>query len=74
MRTQGHLRVTLNTKLWPEMTLERANEKSLRITGMDEENDVKIYLIMVNTNKCCHLFIINLSNYFGIFLLFLVFL
>lgn len=48
MRTQGHLRVTLNTKLWPEMTLERANEKSLRITGLEAENDVKIYLIMVS--------------------------
>ena len=48
MRTQGHLRVMLNSKLWPEMTLDRANEKSLRITVMEAENDVKIYLIMVS--------------------------
>ncbi|XP_031553918.1 ran-binding protein 3-like isoform X2 [Actinia tenebrosa] len=46
MRTQGHLRVMLNSKLWPEMTLDRANDKSLRITVMEAENDVKIYLIM----------------------------
>lgn len=46
------------------MTLERANEKSLRITGLDEENDVKIYLIMVNTNKCSYLFITNFDKLF----------
>ena len=47
MRTQGSLRVVLNTKLWPSMTLEKGNEKSLRITAMDSENNIKIYLIMV---------------------------
>ncbi|EDO42533.1 predicted protein, partial [Nematostella vectensis] len=47
MRTQGNLRVMLNTKLWPEMTLDRANDKSLRVTAVDgEHNDIKIYLIM----------------------------
>ena len=49
MRTQGSLRVVLNTKLWPSMTLEKGNEKSLRITAMDSEKDIKIYLIMVST-------------------------
>lgn len=47
MRTQGSLRVVLNTKLWPSMTLEKGNEKSLRITAMDTDKDIKIYLIMV---------------------------
>lgn len=47
MRTQGSLRVVLNTKLWPSMTLEKGNEKSLRITAMDADKDIKIYLIMV---------------------------
>ncbi|KXJ09968.1 ran-binding protein 3 [Exaiptasia diaphana] len=56
MRTQGHLRVTLNTKLWPEMTLERANERSLRITGFDADNDVKIYLIMAGPKDIQQLF------------------
>ena len=48
MRTQGSLRVVLNTKLWPNMTLEKGNEKSLRFTAMDSEKDIKIYLIMVS--------------------------
>ncbi|XP_068676483.1 ran-binding protein 3-like [Montipora capricornis] len=50
MRTQGSLRVVLNTKLWPSMTLEKGNEKSLRITAMDSENNIKIYLIMAAPN------------------------
>lgn len=50
MRTQGSLRVVLNTKLWPSMTLEKGNEKSLRITAMDSEKDIKIYLIMAAPN------------------------
>lgn len=29
------------------MTLEKGNEKSLRITAMDTDKDIKIYLIMV---------------------------
>ena len=48
MRTQGSLRVVLNTKLWPNMTLDKGNEKSLRFTAMDSEKDIKIYLIMVS--------------------------
>lgn len=50
MRTQGSLRVVLNTKLWPSMTLEKGNEKSLRITAMDTDKDIKIYLIMAAPN------------------------
>jgi len=50
MRTQGSLRVVLNTKLWPSMTLEKGNEKSLRITAMDSDKDIKIYLIMAAPN------------------------
>lgn len=47
VRTQGNLRVVLNTKLWPQMTVEKANEKSLRVTALDtDSSDIKIYLIM----------------------------
>ena len=50
VRTQGNLRVVLNTKLWPQMTVEKANEKSLRVTAIEtDSSDIKIYLIMV-----CH--------------------
>ncbi|CAG5121095.1 unnamed protein product, partial [Candidula unifasciata] len=49
MRTQGSLRVVLNTKIWPGMTIERASVKSVRITAMDTDETVKIFLIMTNT-------------------------
>jgi len=44
MRTVGSLRVVLNTKLFPNMKCEKANEKNVRISAM-EENDLKIFLI-----------------------------
>ena len=44
--------MVLNTKLWPNMTLEKGNEKSLRFTAMDSEKDIKIYLIMVSKLLC----------------------
>lgn len=48
MRTQGSLRVILNTKLWPQMQVDKASEKSLRITAMDtDEHGVKVFLISV---------------------------
>lgn len=48
MRTQGSLRVVLNTKVWPAMTVERASPKSIRISAVDTDTDtVKIFLIMV---------------------------
>ncbi|BFZ16495.1 hypothetical protein BsWGS_19533 [Bradybaena similaris] len=49
MRTQGSLRVVLNTKIWPGMTIERASVKSVRITAMDTDEAIKIFLIMTNT-------------------------
>lgn len=63
MRTQGSLRVVLNTKLWPNMTLEKGNEKSLRFTAMDSEKDIKIYLIMVSQ------FFVFILNFWLIFFL-----
>ncbi|KAH9496849.1 Ran-binding protein 3, partial [Bulinus truncatus] len=49
MRTQGSLRVVLNTKIWPGMTIERASPKSVRITAMDTDETIKVFLIMTNT-------------------------
>ncbi|GFR93453.1 Ran-binding protein 3 [Elysia marginata] len=49
MRTQGSLRVVLNTKIWPGMTIERASAKSVRITAMDTDESIKVFLIMTNT-------------------------
>ena len=49
MRTQGSLRVVLNTKIWAAMTVERASQKSIRITAVDsDDGSVRVYLIMVS--------------------------
>lgn len=45
-RVVGSLRLVLNTKLWPEMVLDRAGNKSLRISAMDAQHQVKLFLIM----------------------------
>jgi len=55
MRTVGSLRVVLNTKLWPNMVCEKANEKSIRISAM-EENEVKIFLISCSPKDADKLF------------------
>jgi len=44
MRTAGSLRVILNTKLFPNMICEKANEKNVRISAM-EENVLRVFLI-----------------------------
>lgn len=54
MRTQGSLRLILNTKLWPQMQVDKASEKSVRITAMDtEDQGVKVFLISVRITKLC---------------------
>jgi len=55
MRTVGSLRVVLNTKLWPNMICEKANEKNVRISAM-EENEVKIFLIACSPKDADKLF------------------
>ncbi|KAJ8277393.1 hypothetical protein GJAV_G00074670 [Gymnothorax javanicus] len=50
MRTQGSLRLILNTKLWAQMQIEKASEKSIRITAMDtEDQGVKVFLISASS-------------------------
>ncbi|XP_050978738.1 ran-binding protein 3a isoform X1 [Labeo rohita] len=57
MRTQGSLRVILNTKLWPQMQVDKASEKSLRITAMDtEEQGVKVFLVSSSSKDTAQLF------------------
>lgn len=48
MRTHGSLRVILNTKIWPGMTIERASSKSVRITATDGAEGVKVFLIVTS--------------------------
>ncbi|XP_046384752.1 ran-binding protein 3 isoform X2 [Ischnura elegans] len=47
MRTQGSLRVVLNTKIWAGMSVVRASPKSIRMTAMDE-NQIKVFLLMAS--------------------------
>lgn len=54
MRTQGSLRLILNTKLWAQMQIDKASEKSIRITAMDtEDQGVKVFLISVSQPRGC---------------------
>ncbi|KPP67796.1 ran-binding protein 3-like [Scleropages formosus] len=57
MRTQGSLRLILNTKLWPQMQVDKASEKSIRITAMDtEDQGVKVFLISASSKDTGQLF------------------
>lgn len=47
MRSQGSLRVILNTKIWTGMTVERASQKTVRITAADGDG-IKVFLIVAN--------------------------
>ncbi|KAM6474246.1 ran-binding protein 3-like isoform 2-T2 [Liasis olivaceus] len=50
MRNQGSMRLILNTKLWTQMVIERANRKSVCITATDlEDGSVKVFLIQAST-------------------------
>jgi len=50
MRTQGSLRVILNTLIWPGMLVERASPKSIQITAADGDDGIKIFLISASQN------------------------
>ncbi|XP_077752332.1 ran-binding protein 3-like isoform X2 [Canis aureus] len=49
MRNQGSLRLILNSKLWTQMEIQRANHKNLRITATDlEDYSIKVFLIQAS--------------------------
>lgn len=48
MRVQGSLRVVLNTMIWPNMLVERSSKRSVRISAVDADDGIKIYLIQAN--------------------------
>mgnify|MGYP001225274874 FL=1 len=50
MRTAGSLRVILNSKVFPEMTLEKPNEKNIRLTAMDGMVSITKYIL--NKRDC----------------------
>lgn len=44
-RTAGTQRLIMNTKIWPGMTAERAAPKSLRLTAMDVQGSIRIFIV-----------------------------
>ena len=56
MRTGGSLRVILNTKLYPGMTMENPTEKNIRLTGYDDCGQVKVFLISGSAKDIASLF------------------
>ncbi|XP_013370468.1 PREDICTED: ran-binding protein 3-like isoform X2 [Chinchilla lanigera] len=57
MRNQGSLRLILNSKLWAQMKIQRANHKNLRITATDlEDYSIKIFLIQAGAKDTGYLY------------------
>ncbi|XP_031413092.1 ran-binding protein 3-like [Meleagris gallopavo] len=57
MRNQGSLRLILNTRLWGQMVLKRANSKSLCFTATDQEDhSVQVFLIQARSKDAGYLY------------------
>lgn len=57
MRTQGSLRLILNTKLWAQMQVDKASEKSVRLTATDAEDQaVRVFLISASSKDTGQLY------------------
>ena len=48
MRVHGSLRLVLNTKIWPQMTVERASNKSVRVSAQTDDGSIGVFLITVS--------------------------
>ncbi|NXT56914.1 RNB3L protein, partial [Pluvianellus socialis] len=56
MRNQGSLRLILNTRLWGQMVIQRANRKSLCFTATDQEDhSVQVFLIQASSKDTGYL-------------------
>ncbi|KAF6357463.1 RAN binding protein 3 like [Rhinolophus ferrumequinum] len=57
MRNQGSLRLILNSKLWAQMEIQRANHKNIRITATDlEDYSIKVFLIQASAKDTGYLY------------------
>ncbi|NWW40929.1 RNB3L protein, partial [Panurus biarmicus] len=57
MRNQGSLRLILNTQLWEQMVIKRANRKSLCFTATDkEDHSVQVFLTQASSKDTEHLY------------------
>lgn len=50
MRTHGSLRLILNTKIWATMVVDKASQKSVRISAQNEDGAIGMYLIQAAMN------------------------
>ncbi|XP_065596060.1 ran-binding protein 3-like [Cyrtonyx montezumae] len=57
MRNQGSLRLILNTRLWGQMVIKRANSKSLCFTATDQEDhSIQVFLIQATSKDAGYLY------------------
>ncbi|XP_010150026.1 PREDICTED: ran-binding protein 3-like, partial [Eurypyga helias] len=57
MRNQGSLRLILNTRLWDQMVIKRANRISLCFTATDQEDySVQVFLIQASSKDTGYLY------------------
>ncbi|XP_010134106.1 PREDICTED: ran-binding protein 3-like, partial [Buceros rhinoceros silvestris] len=57
MRNQGSLRLILNSRLWKQMVINRANRKSLCFTATDQEDhSVQVFLIQASSKDTEYLY------------------
>ncbi|XP_053910896.1 ran-binding protein 3-like isoform X10 [Cuculus canorus] len=57
MRNQGSLRLILNTRLWDQMVIKRANSKSLCFTATNQEDhSVQVFLIQAGSKDTGYLY------------------
>ncbi|XP_073537798.1 ran-binding protein 3-like isoform X2 [Phyllobates terribilis] len=57
MRNHGNLKLILNSKIFDEMILERANRRSVRITATDlTDRGVKIFLVQAGVKDAARLY------------------
>ncbi|KAM8793531.1 ran-binding protein 3-like [Eudromia elegans] len=57
MRNQGSLRLILNTRLWDQMVVKRANRNSLCFTATDQEDhSVQVFLIQASSKDAGYLY------------------
>nr|CAB3265427.1 ran-binding protein 3 [Phallusia mammillata] len=50
MRTHGSLRLVLNTKIWAQMTVDKASKKSVRVSAQTGDGKIGVFLITAAIN------------------------
>ncbi|NXU78423.1 RNB3L protein, partial [Oreotrochilus melanogaster] len=57
MRNQGSLRLILNTRLWDQMVIKKANRKSLCFTATEQEDhSIQVFLIQASSKDTGYLY------------------